>query len=154
MQLSILNWELHHALMAKKNGNRISKEIEWPKQDKLKLLRSKMENVLTFNGEDEMFLAKKQMKTMAKEKPAELVEIYQCTAVYLDVIKGLSGDLGESLAGVNDAPMTVERKKRIEQGYLFLAELLVETFGLETACLIIADTQNAINLEKIKNGHG
>jgi len=154
VRLSIINWELHHALMAKKNGNRISKEIEWPKQDKLKLLRSKMKQLLAFDGEDEVFMLKEELKESSKEKPSELIELFQCTAVYLDVIEELKKDLGPALAGVGSDPLSAEREKRIREGYYDLADLLIETFGEDGAMLIIADTRNAINLEKIRNGHG
>lgn len=150
---SIINWELHMALMQKRQGHRkIEKDFIF--NDKQDLLRSKMEDVLTFNGEEEMLLAKDNMRKMARKKPTELVELFQCTAVYLDVIKELEENLGDALHSVNESSFSVERKKRIEEGYRFLADLLVETFGLDSAGLIIADTHNAINLEKIRNRNG
>jgi hypothetical protein len=140
------------AMMQKRHGHKIEKDFIF--KNKKDLLRSKMESVLTFNGEDEMLLAKENMRKMAKKKPTELVEIFQCTAVYLDVLKDLNRDLGQSLTTVNESPMTIERKKRIEDGYRFLADLMVEVFGFDAAGMIIADTHNAINLEKIRNKDG
>ena len=150
---SIINWELHMALMQKRQGHqKIEKDFVF--KDKHELIKSKMNEILTFNGEDEMLLAKDNMRTMARKKPSELVELFQCTAVYLDVIKELEGDLGTALAGVNESPLSAERKKRIEEGYRFLADLMVEVFGFDAAGMIIADTRNAINLEKLRNGKG
>jgi hypothetical protein len=145
MLKSIINWELHTALLQKRQG-RLRLDTE--------LYKSKMNEILTFNGEDEMLLAKDNMRVMARKKPTELVEIFQCTAVYLDVIKELDSNLGDSLQSVNESPLTAERKKRVEEGYRFLADLLVEVFGFDAGCMIIADTRNAINLEKIRNGKG
>lgn len=150
---SIINWELHQAALAKRGRQKIEKEIIF-KLDKNETLRSKMKQLLAFDGEDEVFMVKEELKASAKEKPSELVELFQCTAVYLDVIKQLKKDLGASLSRVGEDPMNAEREKRIEAGYYDLAELMVETFGEDAAAMIIADTRNAINLEKIRNGKG
>lgn len=154
MQLkSIINWELHQAVLENKGKRKIEKEILW-KDNKNETLRSKMKQLLAFDGEDEVFMVKEELKASAKAKPSELVELFQCTAVYLDVIKELKKDLGSALSRVGDDPMGAEREKRIEAGYYDLAELMVEVFGEDAAAMIIADTRNAINLEKIKNGKG
>jgi hypothetical protein len=113
-----------------------------------------MKQLLAFDGEDEVFMVKEELKASAKTKPSELVELFQCTAVYLDVIKELKKDLGSALSRVGNDPMGAEREKRIEAGYYDLAELMVEVFGEDAAAMIIADTRNAINLEKIKNVKG
>ena len=154
MQLkSIINWELHQAELEKKGKRKIEKEFLF-KDNKNETLRSKMKQLLAFDGEDEVFMVKEELKASAKAKPSELVELFQCTAVYLDVIKELKKDLGSALSRVGNDPMGAEREKRIEAGYYDLAELMVEVFGEDAAAMIIADTRNAINLEKIKNGKG
>lgn len=141
------------ALMQKRRGHqKIEKDFVF--RNKQEIINSKMNEILTFNGEDEMLLAKDNMRTMARKKPSELVELFQCTAVYLDVIKELEENVGDALAAVNDSPMSAERKRRVEEGYRFLADLMVEVFGFDAAGMIIADTRNAINLEKIRNRNG
>lgn len=150
---SIINWELHQAMLEKKGKSKIEKEFLF-KDNKNETLRSKMKQLLAFDGEDEVFMVKEELKASAKAKPSELVELFQCTAVYLDVIKELKRDLGSTLSRVGNDPMSAEREKRIEAGYYDLAELMVEVFGEDAAAMIIADTRNAINLEKIKNGKG
>jgi hypothetical protein len=150
---SIINWELHMALMEKRRGRqKIEKGFVF--NNKQYLLRSMTDKILTFNGEDEMFIAESKMRDAARSRPNELVELFQSTAVYLDVIKELESDLGSALSSVNDSPLSKERKKRIEEGYRALADLMVEVFGIDAAGLIIADTHNAINLEKLRNGKG
>jgi hypothetical protein len=130
------------ALQEKRQGQtKIKKNFVFDKQD---LLRSMMNEILAFNGEDEVMLGKEKARDLAMDKPGELIELFQCTAVYLDVIRALD----------QSGPLSTERKKRIEQGYRALADVMVETFGFDAAGLIIADTHNAINLEKLRQGNG
>ena len=102
MQLkSIINWELHQAVLEKKGKRKIEKEFLF-KDNKNETLRSKMKQLLAFDGEDEVFMVKEELKASAKAKPSELVELFQCTAVYLDVIKELKKDLGSADGRVSE----------------------------------------------------
>jgi len=113
-----------------------------------------MKDILAFNGEDEVFLTEPELEDLVRNKTKEFVELFQYTAVYLDVINELEKDLGSALCSINSSPMSVERKKRLDEGHYVLIELLVEHLGFEIAGIIIAETCNSINLAKIRSKNG
>jgi len=113
-----------------------------------------MKQVLTFNGEDEVFMLKEELRRAAEQRPTELIELFQCTAVYLHVIEELRKGRVSHLPGADTDPLDLERERRVKEGYYFLAEVMLETLGEEAAAAVIADTRNAINLEKIRNRNG
>ena len=113
-----------------------------------------MKDILAYNGEDEVFLPKSKLEDLVRNETKEFVELFQYTAVYLDVINELEEELGSSLCKVKSSSMSIERKKRLEEGQSVLVELLIEQVGFDIAGIIIADTCNAINLEKIRKKNG
>lgn len=113
-----------------------------------------MKSILAFNGEDEVFLTESELEDLVRNETKEFVELFQCTAVYLDVVNELEKDLGPALCSIDASPMSIERKKRLDEGHYILTELLVEYLGFDIAGIIIADTCNAMNLEKIRSKNG
>lgn len=113
-----------------------------------------MKSILAFNGEDEVFLTESELEHLVRNETKKFVELFQCTAVYLDVVNELEKDLGPALCSIDGSPMSIERKKRLDEGHYVLIELLVEYLGFDIAGIIIADTCNAMNLEKIRSKNG
>ena len=107
-----------------------------------------MKKVIIFNGEDEVIVTTDEIKEMGKSSPRDLVSYFQATTVYRDVMKDLIRDNGKSILGINDEALTETRIIGVEQGYQKLASELIEVFGEDTAAVIMAETHNAINLEK------
>jgi ribosome maturation protein Sdo1 len=107
-----------------------------------------MKKVILFNGEDEVIVTPDQIKEMGKSSPAELVSYFQATTVYRDVMKDLIKDMGKAVLNVNDEALTDVRIQLVESGYQTISAELIEVFGEDTAAMIMAETYNAINLEK------
>ena len=107
-----------------------------------------MKQGIIFNGEDEVVFTIDQIKEVGKASPKKLVQYFQATAVYRDVMKDLIRDNGKAVLSINDEALTDLRINLVESGYNALTLELTEVFGEDTAFLIIADTHNAINLEK------
>jgi ribosome maturation protein Sdo1 len=107
-----------------------------------------MKKVILFNGEDEVIMTPEQIKEMGKGSAKELVSFFQATTVYRDVMKDLIRDNGKAILNVNDEVLTDLRIQMIEAGYQTISAELIEVFGEDTAAMIMADTYNAINLEK------
>lgn len=107
-----------------------------------------MKKVILFNGEDEVIVTAEQIKEMGKGSPRELVSYFQATTVYRDVMKDLIRDNGKAVLRVNDEALTDVRIRMVESGYQTISKELIEVFGEDTATMIMADTYNAINLEK------
>ena len=107
-----------------------------------------MKNVILFNGEDEVIVTPEQIKEMGKGSPKELVSYFQATTIYRDVMRDLIKDLGKSVLQINDTALTDMRIGMVESGYQTISAELVEVFGEDAAGMIMAQTYNAINLEK------
>lgn len=107
-----------------------------------------MKKVILFNGEDEVIVTPEQIKEMGQSSPRELVSYFQATCVYRDVMKDLIKDMGKAVLNVNDEELTDARIAMVESGYQRVSAELVEVFGEDTAGMIMAQTYNAINLEK------
>jgi ribosome maturation protein Sdo1 len=107
-----------------------------------------MKKVILFNGEDEVIVTPKQIKEMGKGSPKELVSYFQATTVYRDVMKDLIKDHGKTVLSVNDEALTDVRIQMVESGYQTISAELIEVFGEDSAGLIMAETYNAIYLEK------
>ena len=107
-----------------------------------------MKKVILFNGEDEVIVTLDQIKEMGQGSPKELVSYFQATTVYRDVMRDLIRDNGKSILNVNDEALTDVRIQMIEAGYQTVSAELIEVFGEESAGMIMAQTYNAINLEK------
>lgn len=107
-----------------------------------------MKKVILFNGEDEVIVTPEQIKEMGKGEPKELVSYFQATTVYRDVMRDLIKDMGKAVLNVNDEALTDVRIQMVESGYQAISAELIEVFGEDTAGLIMAQTYNAINLEK------
>ena len=107
-----------------------------------------MKNLIIFNGEDEVFVNPDQIKEMGKSSPKDLVAHFQATTVYRDVMKDLIKDMGKAVLNVNDEALTDLRIEMVESGYQTISAELIEVFGEDTAGMIMAQTYNAINLEK------
>jgi len=107
-----------------------------------------MKKVILFNGEDEVIVTPEQIKEMGKSSPTELVSYFQATTVYRDVMKDLIKDMGKAVLNVNDEALTDVRIQLVESGYQTISAELIEVFGEDTAAMIMAETYNAINLEK------
>ena len=107
-----------------------------------------MNKVILFNGEDEVIVTPEQIKEMGKSSPTELVSYFQATTVYRDVMKDLIKDMGKAVLNVNDDALTDVRIRMVESGYQTISAELIEVFGEDTAAVIMAETYNAINLEK------
>ena len=107
-----------------------------------------MKKVILFNGEDEVILSHEQIKEIGKSAPLELVSYFQSTTIYRDVMLELIEDNGKAVLSVNDEALTDLRIAMIESGYQTVSAELVEVFGEDTAAMIMAQTYNAINLEK------
>jgi hypothetical protein len=107
--------------------------------------------VILFNGEDEVIVTPEEIREMGKGSPAELVSYFQATTIYRDVMKDLIKDMGKAVLRVNDEELTDLRIKMVEAGYQTVAKELIEVFGEDSASLIMAETYNAINLEKNGN---
>jgi hypothetical protein len=89
-----------------------------------------------------------QIKEMGQSSPRELVSYFQATCVYRDVMKDLIKDMGKAVLSVNDDELTDLRIQMVEAGYQTVSAELIEVFGEDTAAMIMAETYNAINLEK------
>ena len=107
-----------------------------------------MKKVILFNGEDEVIVTPNEIKEMGQGSPKELVSYFQATTVYRDVMRDLIRDNGKSILNVNDEALTDVRIQMIEAGYQTISAELIEVFGEESAGMIMAQTYNAINLEK------
>lgn len=107
-----------------------------------------MVKVILFNGEDEVIVTPDQIKEMGKGSPKELVSYFQATTVYRDVMLDLIKENGKAILSVNDEALTDVRIKMVEAGYQAVSAELIEVFGEDTAGMIMAQTYNAINLEK------
>lgn len=104
--------------------------------------------VILFNGEDEVIVTPEEIKEMGMNSPKELVSYFQATTVYRDVMKDLIRDMGKAVLKVNDEALTEVRIRMVEAGYQTISKELIEVFGEDSAALIMAQTYNAINLEK------
>jgi hypothetical protein len=103
-----------------------------------------MKHVKIFDGEDSIQLTREDIEAIGIGSPRELIEFYQATYVFRDVIKSelaekLSTSQFEHLSGLRD---------EIEEGYLALCDEIITRFGEDTGLMIMANTINAINLEK------
>ena len=107
-----------------------------------------MNKVILFNGEDEVIVTTEQIREMGKSSPTELVSYFQATTVYRDVMMDLIKDMGKAVLNVNDEALTDMRVAMVESGYQTISKELIEVFGEDTAGMIMAQTYNAINLEK------
>jgi ribosome maturation protein Sdo1 len=107
-----------------------------------------MKKVILFNGEDEVIVTPEEIKEMGKGSPTELVSYFQATTIYRDVMKDLIKDMGKTVLSVNDDELTDLRIQMVEAGYQTVSAELIEVFGEDTAAMIMAETYNAINLEK------
>jgi hypothetical protein len=107
-----------------------------------------MKKVILFNGEDEVIVTLDQIKEMGQGSPKELVSYFQATTVYRDVMRDLIRDNGKAVLNVNDEALTEARIGMVESGYQAVSAELIEVFGEDTAGMIMAQTYNAINLEK------
>lgn len=107
-----------------------------------------MKTGIIFDSEDEVIFTVDELKDLGKESPKRLVEYFQATAIYRDVMKDLIRDNGISILSVNDEPLSELRVKLVHSGYNMLVEQMIETFGEDTALMIVAGAHNAINLEK------
>jgi len=107
-----------------------------------------MKKVILFNGEDEVIVTHEQIREMGKDSPTELVSLFQATTVYRDVMRDLIKDLGKSVLRVNDEALSDLRIRMVEAGYEAVSSELISVFGEDTAGMIMAQTYNAINLEK------
>jgi hypothetical protein len=107
-----------------------------------------MKKVILFNGEDEVIVTLDQIKEMGQGSPKELVSYFQATTVFRDVMRDLIRDNGKAVLNVNDEALTEVRIGMIEAGYQAVSAELIEVFGEDTAGMIMAQTYNAINLEK------
>lgn len=107
-----------------------------------------MKKVILFNGEDEVIVTPEEIKEMGKGSPIELVSYFQATTIYRDVMKDLIKDMGKAVLSVNDDELTDLRIRMVEAGYQKVSAELIEVFGEDTAAMIMAETYNAINLEK------
>jgi hypothetical protein len=107
-----------------------------------------MKQGIIFNSEDEVVLTVDQVKEIGKVSPKQLVQYFHATAIYRDVMRDLIDDHGKSVLTVNDEELTDLRIELVNSGYHMLVNQLMETFGEDTACLIIVDAHNSINLEK------
>jgi hypothetical protein len=63
-------------------------------------------------------------------------------------MKDLIKDMGKAVLNVNDEALTDVRIQLVESGYQTISAELIEVFGEDTAAMIMAETYNAINLEK------
>lgn len=104
--------------------------------------------VILFNGEDEVIVTPEEIKEMGMSSPKELVSYFQATTVYRDVMKDMIRDMGKAVLSVNDEALTEVRIRMVEAGYQTISKELIEVFGEDAAALIMAQTYNAINLEK------
>lgn len=107
-----------------------------------------MKEVILFNGEDEVIATTEQIKEMGKGSPRELVSYFQATTIYRDVMKDLIKENGKAILSVNDEELTDLRIGLVESGYQTISAELVAVFGEDAAAMIMAETYNAINLEK------
>lgn len=107
-----------------------------------------MKQGIIFNSEDEVVFTVDQIEEIGKVSPKQLVQYFQATAVYRDVMKDLIEEHGKSVLSINDEALTDVRINLVESGYNMLVHELMNIFGEDSACLIIADTHNSINLEK------
>ena len=107
-----------------------------------------MKQGIIFNSEDEVIMTVSEIKDLGKSSAKELVSLFQATAIYRDVMKDLIEDHGKKVLAINDEALTDLRINMVESGYTMLTQELMEVFGEDAACLIIADTHNSINLEK------
>lgn len=107
-----------------------------------------MKQGIIFNSEDEVVFTVDQIEEIGKVSPKQLVQYFQATAVYRDVMKDLIKEHGKSVLSINDEALTDVRINLVESGYNMLVQEMMNIFGEDSACLIIADTHNSINLEK------
>jgi hypothetical protein len=107
-----------------------------------------MKKVILFNGEDEVIVTPEEIGEMGKGSPKELVAYFQATTIYRDVMRDLVKDLGKAVLNVNDEALTDVRIGMVESGYQAISAELITVFGEDSAAMIMAQTYNAINLEK------
>jgi hypothetical protein len=112
-----------------------------------------MKTGIIFDGEDEQVLTFDQIKEIGKESPITLVQLFQSTAVFRDVMKDLIKEHGKEILKTDDGELADVRIKLVETGYNLLVEELIDILGEDKALMVVAGAHNAINLEK-QDGRG
>lgn len=105
-----------------------------------------MNQLLTiFNGDDPIFLDRVDLKRYG---PSELVELFETTAVYRDLINDFIDQGTTDGISFGGRKLSSRFILQVERGFIGLYERMEEIFGQDTAALIWAKVANSINLEK------
>jgi hypothetical protein len=103
-----------------------------------------MKSIITiFDGEHEIVLSREEIAELG---PRDLVDRFQSTAVYRDLIND-SVEL-DSVVAVNGQRPTGAMLLRLERGFVALFERMEEVFGPDSAAEIWSKVSNTIQLEK------
>lgn len=103
---------------------------------------------IVFDGEDEREISREEMLGVG---PTELVGLFECTAVYRDLLRDFMDpeSIGfHSVVAINGRKPRPELLLWVERGFMLLYSRLEETFGQDVAATIWAKVSTTIQLEK------
>lgn len=101
-----------------------------------------------FDGEEAVLLNREDL---VKYTPHQLVETFEATAVYRDLINDFIEQGITAGISISGRKLSSKFILQVERGFIALYERMEETFGQDSAALIWANVANAINLEKCKD---
>lgn len=103
------------------------------------------QRITIFNDDDPILLDRVDL---GKYGPSELVELFETTAVYRDLINDFIDQGTASGVSFGGRKLNSRFILQVEQGFIGLYERMEEVFGQDAAALIWAKVANSINLEK------
>lgn len=102
-----------------------------------------MKTITIFNGDDTLEVSKPELLTLIGQDPGKLFDIFTATCVYRDTVKQCITKSGESwLQAEFD---------QLSTGYNYLAELMIQLLGEDSALDIIARVHHELQIENAES---
>lgn len=102
-----------------------------------------MKTVTIFNGDDTLEISKPELLTLIGQEPGKLFDIFTATCVYRDTVK-------QSL--INQSETWLQHEfDQVSAGYNYLADIMIQLLGEDTALDIIAKVHHEIQLENAES---
>lgn len=104
---------------------------------------------IVFDGEEDHEIGLSyffQHPLIESAKPADVVKMYQSTAVFASIIRDMQDliDYG-TVSAVNDKKIGPDYLRQVEDGLYILEGMLMDLFGNDSAMSIINETNSKIN---------